>query len=80
MSDPVNPSHYKDGDVECIDAIESSMNREGFKGYLKGNIMKYLWRYENKMYNGILKPMENLNKAQWYMDKLKMTVSKERNL
>jgi hypothetical protein len=75
-SDPVNPSHYKQGDVECIDAIKASMTLAQFQGYLKGNIMKYLWRYEHKSNEGL----EDLNKAQWYMDKLKMTVSKERNL
>ena len=74
--DAVNPSHYKQGDVECIDAIKASMTLAQFQGYLKGNIMKYLWRYEHKSNEGL----EDLNKAQWYMDKLKMTVSKERNL
>ena len=74
--DPVNPSHYKQGDVECIDAIKASMTLAQFQGYLKGNIMKYLWRYEHKSNEGL----EDLNKAQWYMDKLKMTVSKEGNL
>ncbi len=76
MSDPVNPSHYKQGDIECIDAIKASMTLAQFQGYLKGNIMKYLWRYEHKSNKGL----EDLNKAQWYMDKLKITVSKERNL
>ena len=74
--DPVNPSHYKQGDIECIDAIKASMTLAQFQGYLKGNIMKYLWRYEHKSNEGL----EDLNKAQWYLDKLKMTVSKERNL
>tara|TARA_R110000744_G_scaffold63348_2_gene130377 strand:+ start:2230 stop:2466 length:237 start_codon:yes stop_codon:yes gene_type:complete len=74
--DPVNPSHYKQGDIECIDAIKASMTLAQFQGYLKGNIMKYLWRYEHKSNEGL----EDLNKAQWYMDKLKMTVSKEGNL
>ena len=76
MSDPVNPSHYKQGDIECIDAIKASMTLAQFQGYLKGNIMKYLWRYEHKSNKGL----EDLNKAQWYMDKLKITVCKERNL
>ena len=37
MSDPVNPEHYKLGDIECIAAIRASMSTEAFKGYLKGN-------------------------------------------
>lgn len=55
--------HYK-GEIECIDAIKSTMSQEAFTGYLKGNIMKYVWRYERK--NG----HEDLLKAQWYLNKL----------
>lgn len=63
--DVVNhPSHYTSGDIECIDAIKASMSIEAFAGFLKGNIIKYMWRYEHK--NGI----EDLKKAQWYQNKL----------
>jgi len=40
-----HPSHYTTGKVECIDAIHESMSDVAFKGYLKGNIQKYMWRY-----------------------------------
>lgn len=60
-----NPPHYNYGTVECIEAIEESMTPESFRGYLKGNCMKYLWRYERKG-----KALEDLRKAQWYLDKL----------
>jgi len=64
--DPVNsPSHYTNGSVECIDAIESMLTKEEFIGFLRGNILKYQWRYKQK--NGA----EDLKKAQWYFDKLK---------
>lgn len=43
-----NPEHYTSGDIECIDAIKASMGRRAFLGYLKGNALKYLWRYERK--------------------------------
>jgi hypothetical protein len=62
--DNINPNHYKQGQVECIDAIESSMTTDQFKGYLKGNIIKYMWRYENKG------KVEDLKKSQWYLNKL----------
>jgi len=62
--DNINPDHYKDSKIECIDAIESSMTPGSFQGYLKGTIIAYLWRYEQK--NG----QEDLNKAQWYLTKL----------
>ena len=65
MHDSVNsPSHYTHGSIECIEAIEASMSAEAFKGALKANILKYVWRYENK------KGSEDLRKAQWYLDRL----------
>ena len=64
--DPVNkPDHYNVGSIEAIEAIKASMHPQEFKGYLKGNIMKYLWRYD---YKG--KPVEDLRKARWYLEKL----------
>ena len=65
-----NPIHYNTGRIECIEAIEESMSAEAFAGYLKGNCMKYLWRYD---YKG--KPLEDLEKAQWYLTKLRATLS-----
>lgn len=63
-SDPVdNPSHYTQGSIECIDVIEEALG-DKFPGYLRGNILKYLWRYEDK--NGV----EDLKKARWYLSKL----------
>jgi hypothetical protein len=65
-SEKVNsPAHYNSGTVECIDAIESMLTKEEFIGFLRGNILKYQWRYKQK--NGA----EDLKKAQWYFDKLK---------
>lgn len=65
--DNVNsPKHYNHNEhgIECIQAIQASMSKEEFQGYLKGNCIKYLWRYKYK--NGL----EDLNKAQWYSNKL----------
>jgi|TARA_R110000822_G_scaffold305295_1_gene430932 hypothetical protein len=65
-NDMVNsPNHYTAGDVECIDGIEASMTPEAFKGYCKGAVIKYLWRYERKS-----KALEDLKKAEWYLSKL----------
>ena len=62
-SDPINPSHYKQGGIECIEAIRAALGK-GFLGYLRGNVIKYLWRYDKK--NGV----EDLKKARWYLDRL----------
>lgn len=49
VDDRVNhPPHYCKGGIECIDAIKASMSPEAFAGYCKGNIMKYIYRYEEK--------------------------------
>ena len=45
-----SPDHYK-GEIECIAAIKASMSHQQYLGYLKGNAMKYLWRYDRK--NGV---------------------------
>ena len=64
--DPVNrPEHYASGSLECIDWIQAELTDEEFDGYLKGNILKYLWRYEDKGH-----PSRDLMKARWYLDRL----------
>jgi len=64
-ADMVNsPSHYNQSGIECIAAIQAALG-PNFKYYLQGNIMKYLWRFD---YKG--KPIEDLQKAQWYLNTL----------
>ena len=66
-NDNVNsPAHYRQGGIECIEAIKASMSEEGFRDYLKGNVMKYIWRYEHKG-----KAIEDIEKAIWYLNRLK---------
>jgi len=63
--DMVNsPPHYNQTGIECIQAISAATDT-GFKYYLQGDIMKYLWRFDYKD-----KPLEDLQKAKWYLDKL----------
>lgn len=65
QEDTVNhPSHYTDGGIECIEAIEAQLTQEEYRGYLKGNIAKYVWRERHK--GGV----ESLKKAQWYLSRL----------
>lgn len=60
-----HPTHYNQGDVECIDAIKAAtVGKSGVEAFCVGNIIKYLWRYEKK--NGI----EDVKKAKWYLDRL----------
>ena len=65
--DPVNhPSHYTTGTVECIDAIRASMTEEEFRGFLKGQVIKYVWRYRHKGAE-----QQDLDKMLWYGNKLR---------
>jgi hypothetical protein len=63
QGDTVNhPTHYTDGGIECIEAIESALTNEEYRGFLKGNVLKYIWRERHKG------ETESLKKARWYLD------------
>ncbi len=63
-----NPPHYNKGDIECIDAIEAMLTLEEYIGYLRGNSLKYRWRFRYK--NGV----QDLEKAKWYEQRLMETL------
>lgn len=59
------PSHYNQGKIECIDAIESAVvGKTGIEAVCVGKAIKYLWRYEQK--GGL----QSVEKAKWYIEKL----------
>lgn len=65
--DPVShPKHYTQGGIECIDAMEAALTPEEFRGYLKGQIMKYNWRLGLKD-----TPVQEVGKLQWYAERLR---------
>jgi hypothetical protein len=69
MTDPVvQPAHYTQGGVECIDALRAALGSAGFAAYCAGNIIKYVWRYKHK--NGL----QDLQKAAVYLTWLRDTV------
>jgi hypothetical protein len=57
-----HPPHYNKGKIEVIDYIEDLGMGEDF---CAGNAIKYLSRYKYKE-----KPLEDLKKARWYIDRL----------
>lgn len=60
--DNVNsPKHYCKGGLECIQVIKAELTPEQHKGYLYGNVLKYMWRWPDK--NGL----EDLRKAEHYL-------------
>ena len=71
VKDNVNhPAHYTEGKIECIDYIQDKLTEE-FRGYIKGNVLKYITREKHK--NGD----EDLRKAKWYLDRLVSRLNKK---
>lgn len=63
IAEQITPSHYKQGEVECIDAIASATaNLKGIEAFCTGNAIKYLWRWKQKGGN------VDLEKCKWYIE------------
>ena len=64
--DMVNsPPHYTTGGIETIDYIQAKLTHEEFRGYLKGNCLKYSSRLGHK--DAI---EQDAGKLAWYANKL----------
>lgn len=63
-SDITHPKHYNTGVIETIELIKSSMPIDAYKGYLMGNILKYVCRHKHK---NPAEPWKDLKKAEWYL-------------
>jgi len=69
--DPVNhPAHYTHGGIETIDFIQAKLTPEEFRGYLKGNILKYGSRIGHKDND-----MQDAGKLNWYTNKLRSVLA-----
>jgi hypothetical protein len=68
--DPINhPAHYTHGGIETIDFIQAKLTPEEFRGYLKGNILKYGSRIGHKEND-----MQDAGKLAWYTNKLRIAL------
>jgi hypothetical protein len=76
INDPVNhPNHYTNNTIECIDVIlDVCKHIPGDEAALVANAIKYLWRYQHKG-----KPLEDVKKAQWYINKLAKVMESKQN-
>lgn len=74
-NDNVNhPKHYANScSIECIDAMQATFGTKDLAKYCTINAYKYLWRYKGK--NGV----EDLNKAEWYLNKFDELVEEADN-
>lgn len=60
----IGGNHYTSKKVQPWTAMEAWMSEEAFKGYIWGNVIKYIARWEDK--GGV----EDLKKCRHYLDKL----------
>ena len=66
-------AHYAQARIQPIDYMEATFTREEFVGYLKGNALKYLSRFQFKG-----TPEADLIKAATYLGWLLEAVKKEK--
>ena len=59
-----HPLHYA-GKAECIDVMIQQFGIEQTKSFCILNSFKYLWRSQKKNDS----PIEDVQKAKWYIDK-----------
>lgn len=59
-----DPPHYRQGTIECIDAIRAALTEEEFRGFCKGNVIGYVWRERHKGGD------EDIDKSIWYLERL----------
>lgn len=76
-NDMVNhPSHYTQGGIECIDALTAMVTpyKDTVAATLAWQVVKYLWRHPFKF-----NPLEDLKKAQFYLNRLIAHWEKEKS-
>lgn len=58
-------NHYQQREKESIEIIKDALSKEEFRGFLLGNVYKYLNRYQYKD-----SPVDDISKAIHYLEAL----------
>ena len=69
---PIVP-HYCYGELEVIDILKDKMSAEEFRGFCRGNVFKYLFRYPHAGRAAV-----DLQKASTYLSWLREEVESEK--
>ena len=64
IEEAIRPSHYNQGNIECIDAMVSAFGEYSTAEFCKINVFKYLWRLGQKDAEE-----QEGGKMKWYLDK-----------
>lgn len=68
-----HPARYGgDTEYECIKVLKAWLNADEYRGFLKGNAIKYLCRLGKKD-----EAVKEIQKAKWYLDKLEESYKEE---
>ena len=59
-----HPSHYKNGNIECIEAMVDVFGKDEVAAFCELNAFKYQWRANNKGTD-----IQDKKKAIWYLNK-----------
>ena len=59
-----HPSHYKNGNIECIEAMIDVFGKDKVAAFCELNAFKYQWRANNKGTD-----IQDKKKAVWYLNK-----------
>ena len=59
-----HPSHYKNGNIECIEAMIDVFGKDKVAAFCELNAFKYQWRANNKGTD-----IQDKKKAIWYLNK-----------
>mgnify|MGYP003316237561 CR=1 FL=1 len=65
MNDILKPKHYTQGNVECLDAIDSMLEECSRIEFYRTQIVKYMWRLRDKG-----DALKNAKKAEFYFFRL----------
>ena len=65
MNEIAKLKHYTQGSLECLDAIDSMLEKSSRIDFYRTQIVKYMWRLRDKG-----SPLKDAKKAQFYLDRL----------
>lgn len=74
MSIDPKASYYDAGGIETMEILRAKLTKEQFRGFLLGNLIKYICRY-NWKFDTAEDSEKDLNKALTYLNQLKTELS-----
>lgn len=67
------PDHYMVGGFEALDVVRAKLTPEEYRGFLKGNVLKYIMRANYKGHHDV-----DCAKAEFYSKELNRAIKEEK--